>query len=295
MCEQNFFRRWSVEYLDEPRFSGEMEITRNGSDIFVSGSINLDGVPNGSYTASDAVCVGSLSSMRFTYRLSSGDTGRLSLSLSGNNTNLLAEGTYVDNGPGGDEGRIRLRPIILNADDIANNFTFENTITPAQRDKLIERHRFAYSRITACSTLSDEQKTALMLTYGRSINHGIDDRPGVNASAFLGGSQIFVNFDNLFPQGDREIAQTLIHEMMHCAGYTHPTRRDGIDIPGDEGVYYGTPPLQSEICIAGVQSDAVCFEDARGRCVLSQIVRDENSPLTGFARVKGEKTEEKAY
>jgi hypothetical protein len=77
-----------------------------------------------------------------------------------------------------------------------------------------------------------------------------------------------VNFGVLFPQGDEEISQTLIHEMMHCAGLTHPTRVDppagkscadppprAFDCPNDEGKYYGTPPLRAEFCIAGDQSD----------------------------------------
>ncbi|HEY5844911.1 MAG TPA: hypothetical protein VIU87_26235 [Mycobacterium sp.] len=79
-----------------------------------------------------------------------------------------------------------------------------------------------------------------------------------------------VNFSVLFPQGDEEISQTLIHEMMHCTGHRHDERRDPdpalgqscaapdptvFDCPGDNGVYYGTPPLRAEFCIAGDQSD----------------------------------------
>lgn len=84
----------------------------------------------------------------------------------------------------------------------------------------------------------------------------------------VGGSTVNVNFGNLFPQGDTEISQTLIHEMMHCAGFSHPVRRvppDGMscaapdpavfDCPGDNGQYYGTPALRAEFCIAGAQSD----------------------------------------
>jgi len=101
--------------------------------------------------------------------------------------------------------------------------------------------------------------------------HGIDTDPKDNASAAVGGTTLDVNFGNLFPLGDDEIAQSLIHEMMHAAGYTHPKRRDfdpaspgaPIDVPGDGGPYYGTPPLRAEFCIAGSQSDTTCD----GTCV----------------------------
>jgi hypothetical protein len=94
-----------------------------------------------------------------------------------------------------------------------------------------------------------------------------------------------VNFTVLFPQGDEEISQTLIHEMMHCAGFSHPDRRDPppgrscaapdptlFDCPDDNGVYYGTAPLRAEFCIAGDQSDAATARLQRKaetqRCVI---------------------------
>jgi hypothetical protein len=102
----------------------------------------------------------------------------------------------------------------------------------------------------------------------------------VNASAAVGGSTLNVNFGVLFPQGDEEIAQTLIHEMMHCAGFSHPVRRDPppgsscaapnpalFDCPNDNGVYYGTAPLRAEFCIAGDQSDV------RGRALAARLTQ----------------------
>ena len=77
-----------------------------------------------------------------------------------------------------------------------------------------------------------------------------------------------VNFATLFPQGATEIAQTLIHEMMHCSGFSHPDRRDPpegmscidpnpelFDCAFDGGRYFGTAPLRAEVCIAGAQDD----------------------------------------
>ncbi len=156
---------------------------------------------------------------------------------------------------------------------IGGNFSFDNAITAGQRAKLLERHQFAFSRIAGCgavSTLSNADLNALAATYRRPIRHGINNNPNANASAFINRNQIFVNFGNLFPQGDEEISQSLIHEMMHCTGFSHPTRRDPgpgqscaapnpalFDCPFDNGVYYGTRPLQAELCIAGDQSDLI--------------------------------------
>jgi hypothetical protein len=89
----------------------------------------------------------------------------------------------------------------------------------------------------------------------------------------------------VIPQGANEIAQTLVHVMMHCAGFTHPARRDPpagmscaapnpalFDCPFDNGQYYGTPPLRSELCIAGNQSDVSrIMEKARDEtCVIDE-------------------------
>ncbi|OCK97083.1 uncharacterized protein K441DRAFT_656443 [Cenococcum geophilum 1.58] len=139
--------------------------------------------------------------------------------------------------------------------DMFRTFIFNNTITAAQRRTLLERHAFAYYRSGICNNLNEEERTRVREAYRRAITHDINTDPNANASAIIGGSQIWVNFDNLFPLGDREIAQSLLHEMMHCAGYNHPVRRN-TDVPGDGGAYYNSPPLRAELCIAGIQSDA---------------------------------------
>lgn len=147
--------------------------------------------------------------------------------------------------------------------EIGGNFAFDRAITTAQRTTLLQQQRRAFGQIQACGSLTNAQRTALTDTYRRPIRHGINTTPNVNASAFLNRNQVFVNFGVLFPQGNDEIAQTLIHEMMHCAGFTHPGRTTA-DAPGDGGPYYGTPPLQAELCIAGVQSDVVCVDGPDG-------------------------------
>ena len=151
---------------------------------------------------------------------------------------------------------------------LMSNFTFDAAITAAQRATLLERHSWAVFRAKSCGNLSEKERNDLLNAYTKAIHHGINTDPTANASSAVGGSNIDVNFGNLFPLGDDEIAQTLIHEMMHSAGYTHPVRRDPpaavIDVPGDGGQYYNSPPLRAELCIAGVQSD-------KGRVTLDLI------------------------
>jgi hypothetical protein len=143
---------------------------------------------------------------------------------------------------------------------LLSNFTFDSGITPSQKATLLERHTWAYYRAGLCSNISAEEKGRVRRAYRKPISHSVSTDPAVNASAFVGGQSLSVNFTNLFPLGDNEIAQTLLHEMMHCAGYTHPVRIDppapDADVPFDGGKYYGTPPLRAELCIAGQQSDS---------------------------------------
>lgn len=139
------------------------------------------------------------------------------------------------------------------------NFTFDSDITDAQRARLLERHTWAYFQAGTCGALTAQETADVRAAYDRAIRHSTTTA-NVNGSATVGGSRLWINFNNLFPLGDDEIAQTLLHEMMHCAGYTHPARIDppapNADVPGDNGKYYGTPPLRAELCIAGQQSDA---------------------------------------
>ena len=149
------------------------------------------------------------------------------------------------------------------------HFTFATDISTENRTRLLDRHLFALTSIAGCGRLSQQERNDLISKgYDKAIHHTTLNQAGTNASATVNGSRINVNFGVLFPQGDEEISQTLIHEMMHCAGYTHPTRRDApagsscaapnpavFDCPNDNGVYYGTAPLRAEFCIAGDQSD----------------------------------------
>lgn len=152
--------------------------------------------------------------------------------------------------------------------DPLSQFTFAADISAENRARLIDRHKLAVANAAACTNLPDSEKEKLFQAYRRSINHTTLNKDGVNASAKVGGSTLNINFGVLFPQGDEEISQTLIHEMMHCAGFSHPSRRDAppgmscaapdpalFDCPNDNGQYYGTPPLRAEFCIAGDQSD----------------------------------------
>ena len=176
---------------------------------------------------------------------------------------------------------------------ILDHFTFADDISAANRMRLIECHRDGLFSVGRCGNLNEVEKQRLREVYARAIHHTTLNEPGVNASAAVGGSTLNVNFGVLFPQGDEEIAQTLIHEMMHCAGFSHPARRDPppgsscaapnpavFDCPNDNGVYYGTAPLRAEFCIAGDQSDV------RGRLTRKAAQESCTIDEQGVARIR---------
>jgi hypothetical protein len=155
--------------------------------------------------------------------------------------------------------------------------TFDEAITDEQQDRVWERQGWAYYRAGKCTHLTQQQKDEVRGIYERdTIHHGIDNRPGVNASAMVGGRFININFNVLFPQGDTEIAMTLLHEMMHCTGYSHP---DKGTVPDD--VYFNTVPLNAEKCIAGFASDVASpvLALARGELMADGKLKEEPTPL----------------
>jgi len=150
------------------------------------------------------------------------------------------------------------RDIHKNLLEFISNATFDGQIDDHMRNQLINRHAFAYNRICICSTLDSEDKQKLFDTFNKKIIHGINTDAHANASVPHGSNEIHINISNFFTLTPDEMSQTLIHEMMHIAGYEHPVKRDGVDIPNDGGPYYRSKPLQAEMCIAGQQSLALC-------------------------------------
>jgi hypothetical protein len=109
---------------------------------------------------------------------------------------------------------------------ILSNFTFADDISDQNRAKLIDRHKNAVGEAGDCVSglphLTAEEKLKLFQTYQRPIHHITNNEPGINARTTVGGSEIQINFGMLFPQGDAEISQTLIHEMMHSQASPTP-------------------------------------------------------------------------
>jgi Repeat of unknown function (DUF5648) len=138
---------------------------------------------------------------------------------------------------------------------LMNKFTFAANISELDRATLFERHTAAYHQAQTQTQLSEPEKLALRAAYQRAIHHTLSSDVNVNAHSAVSGHEIALNLPNLLPLGDDEIAITLLHHVMHCAGYTHPQRREG-DLPGDGGGYFTSAPLRAELCIAGTQSDA---------------------------------------
>jgi hypothetical protein len=208
------------------------------------------------------------------------------------------------------------RLVLADAIGIFDRFSFDPSISESQKNKLLERHSFAISRITACGNLTKDEKDKLRLAYRKNIKHGSSTLPGVNAYVPFSGPdarrRINVNFGVLFPQRDVEIAQTLIHEMMHCAGYDHPDRRVPpagrtcttpnpalFDCPMDGGPYYGSPPLKAEICIAGSQSlvDGThrdCERTVDGYAVVGQSERRNTLEQLDLERIPDAESEGKS-
>lgn len=135
------------------------------------------------------------------------------------------------------------------------NFRFPG-FTAEEEEAVLSAHLIAYQTIQGCTNISDIEKSKLREVYRRPIRHlkitGTD-----YGQAELNGSFIGVNLQKLMDPtvASNELPQTLIHEMMHCAGYCHPDK-DANDVPGDGGDYFNSAPLRAELCIAGLQSDS---------------------------------------
>ena len=143
-------------------------------------------------------------------------------------------------------------------------FKFDRDISAEQTLKLYERHRAVHKLVNSCERLTTSQRAALRSAYQRSIQHSRTTTRGALGESLVRGSRIWINFENLFPRGDEEIGRTLIHEMMHCAGFDHPNRQP-TDTPGDAGPYFGTPPLLAELCVSDRQSEVGCVQLCNGR------------------------------
>ncbi len=179
----------------------------------------------------------------------------------GGRERVLAKGP----GPGG--GWAGFRPI-------GTNYSFEAGYALDEEDATLERHRYSFGKVSACTTLSDANKRELFAKYERPIVHGTNAPADAWASAPIGGERIDINVASFFSDtnSDDNRSQTLIHEMVHLIGEEHPDRRDppdpNADSPNDGGPYYGSAPLQAELCIAGTQNDTRCDASPQG-CVIS--------------------------
>ncbi|OKO96562.1 hypothetical protein PENSUB_10737 [Penicillium subrubescens] len=132
-------------------------------------------------------------------------------------------------------------------------FTFDPAFTDEERYQILRGHQTGYDRAGVCTFLTAQQAKEVRELYWVQIHHGIDADPTHNASTIPGSRFIDVNNTNLLPLSNDEIAQTLLHEMLHCVGYTH-RQKIATDAPYDGGAYYQSVPLQGEMCIAGRQS-----------------------------------------
>ena len=143
---------------------------------------------------------------------------------------------------------------------IGARFTFSFQYSTEEREEVIASHQRICSHFPNCDYLDRDEKDTLQQAYFGKIHH--HKISGSNlGEAQPHGVTVGLNMDRLLALGSRELDQTLIHEMMHCAGYEHP-KKTLLDKPGDNGNYYGSTPLKAELCIAGIQSDVAEVDKA---------------------------------
>ncbi|MEC0038549.1 hypothetical protein P4L29_30010 [Bacillus cereus] len=141
----------------------------------------------------------------------------------------------------------------LNAYDVNHyiNFSYNGSID--ENYQLLKAHELITDSIGSCSELTSEMLQNLRNTY-RDTNvvhrQWDDERPGgcddqvVEGCARVGERYIWINFEriNRTNNPNKELAQVLIHEMMHVAGYRHPKDSNDPD-------YKTSAPVLASKCI----------------------------------------------
>ena len=138
---------------------------------------------------------------------------------------------------------------------LLTNFTFNKAYTKEQKNIILRRHNYIFGLLGTCTHISKSEQSNLKKIYREAIHHDFEKDPNRYGSADLNGRTLYLNLKKLHPLGDLSTELTIIHEMMHCAGYTHPNPRSCTnnpatgDCPGDGGPYYGSAPLRAELCV----------------------------------------------
>ena len=139
----------------------------------------------------------------------------------------------------------------------APRLRFDDSINANQVGRIRRQHTFACEQIQSCSSLSREERRELLNAYNSIVDH---DAPTIDPNNFAevpsGQRLILLNFSLLDSETDDFVAQVLIHEMAHIAGFSHPERQPS-DMPNDNGPYFGRPPGRAELCI-GPQINITC-------------------------------------
>lgn len=109
------------------------------------------------------------------------------------------------------------------------SYNFPNDL----KEQLIEAHEIALHYIGTCTALDPYHLNRLRWQYRikQVIHNTWDSSPCASDAdavgcAEIGGNRIWVKFDPNRIYTLNELAQLLIHEMMHIAGYDHPNRND---------------------------------------------------------------------
>jgi hypothetical protein len=133
------------------------------------------------------------------------------------------------------------------------HFLFDPGISKADQNWIVECHAAAYHKVDTCKNLLPKEINDLQTAYSRNVHHSLIMGGSDIARTRIHTNEMQLNIARLREMSDIEVMQTLIHEMMHCAGYNHPIKTLS-DKPNDRGPYYGSAPLRAELCVAGRQS-----------------------------------------
>lgn len=147
----------------------------------------------------------------------------------------------------------RMLPVLIGMYD---RFDFTGSFTVQEKAAVLEANATALCRSLACTALTYEERDKLYEVYAQFAVHYHEMKPPrdrVYASTGIRDNNTYINRSLFFGLPPDEQAMTIIHEMMHVAGYRHADERPAAGTNAEKE-YFKTPPLRAEICIAGRQS-----------------------------------------
>jgi hypothetical protein len=136
------------------------------------------------------------------------------------------------------DGNHNLRLILWS--EIGDNYTFTETFIGGERGNIIRDYREAFSMSQHCTSISEAERSNLVLAFRKPIHHSAIDT-GAFGRATIGGSEIGLDRSVYFRSSSIERQGGLLHELMHIAGYSHPALLS-------DPSYVNSAPVRVEKC-----------------------------------------------